>query len=125
MLNSNQGLVSDLLEGQDLFREYCDHSLVFQDSIKVLESLIIYSCSKCVAKPSRWIAELIAWMLSSLCHSWGYLKLFSLSGILDWKYLVHIWLCKDEFCTKDEFLFEYWHLSYPGHQYQEELFVIL
>ena len=32
--------------GQDLFRELWDHLLVFQDSSKFLEGLIMYSCSK-------------------------------------------------------------------------------
>ena len=32
---------------QNLFIEYWNHLLVFQDSIKVLEGLIMYSCSKC------------------------------------------------------------------------------
>ena len=30
--------------GRDFFREHWDHSLVFQDSIKFLEVLIMYSC---------------------------------------------------------------------------------
>ena len=30
--------------GQDLFREHWDHSLAFQDAIKFLEGLIVYSC---------------------------------------------------------------------------------
>ena len=34
-----------------------------------LESLIMYSCSKCLAHPSRWIAGLSVWILSSFCHS--------------------------------------------------------
>ena len=37
--------------GQDLFREHWDHSLVFQDSIKFLEGLIMYSCSKLLPPP--------------------------------------------------------------------------
>ena len=30
--------------GRDLFRGHWDHSLVFQDSIKFLKGLIMYSC---------------------------------------------------------------------------------
>ena len=37
--------------GRDLFREHWDHSLVFQDSIKFLEGLIMYSYSKCIPIP--------------------------------------------------------------------------
>ena len=48
--------------GQDLFREHWDHLLVFQDSIKFLEGLIMYSYSKCLLHPSRWIAGLSVWM---------------------------------------------------------------
>ena len=40
--------------GQDLPREHWDHHLlVFQDSIKLLESLIMHSCSKYLPHPSR------------------------------------------------------------------------
>ena len=40
--------------GQDLSREHWDHHLlVFQCSIKFLESLIMHSCSKCLPHPSR------------------------------------------------------------------------
>ena len=49
--------------GQDLFREHWDHSLVFKDSIKFLEGLITYSCSKCLPHYSRWIAGLSVWKL--------------------------------------------------------------
>ena len=52
--------------GQDLFREHWDHSLVFKDSIKFLEGLITYSCSKCLRHYSRWIAGLSVWKLLSL-----------------------------------------------------------
>ena len=55
--------------GQDLFREHWDHSLVFQDSIKLLEGLIMYSYSKCLPHPSRWIAELSVWKLLSFGNS--------------------------------------------------------
>ena len=44
--------------GQDLFREHWDNSLVFQDSTKFLESFIMYSYSKCLPHPTRWIAGL-------------------------------------------------------------------
>ena len=44
--------------GQDPFREHWDHLLVFQDSIKFLEGLIMCSCSKCLPHTSRWIAGL-------------------------------------------------------------------
>ena len=52
--------------GKDLFREHWDHSLVFQDSIKLLEGLIMYSYSKCLPHPSRWIAELSSLFSQSL-----------------------------------------------------------
>ena len=55
--------------GRDPFRERCDHSLIFQDSIKFLEGLIVYSCSKCLPHPSRWIAGLSVWKLLSFCNS--------------------------------------------------------
>ena len=51
--------------GQDLFREHWNHSLVVQDSIKFLESLIMNSCSKCLDRSSRWIAGLSVWKLLS------------------------------------------------------------
>ena len=42
--------------GRDLFREHWDHSLVFQDSIKFLEGLIMYSYSKCIPiPPDGWL----------------------------------------------------------------------
>ena len=44
--------------GRDPFREHWDHSLVFQDSIKFLEGLIMYSSSECLVHSSRWIAGL-------------------------------------------------------------------
>ena len=51
--------------GQDLFREHWDRSLVFQDSIKFLEDLIMYLYLKCLLHPSRWIAGLSVWKLLS------------------------------------------------------------
>ena len=47
--------------GRDLLRERCDYSLVFQDSSESLERLIMYSCSKYLPHPSRWIAGLSIW----------------------------------------------------------------
>ena len=61
---------------QDLFREHWDHSLVFQDSIKRLEGLIMYSYSKCLPHPSRWIAGLSVWKLLSFGNSWEKFKIF-------------------------------------------------
>ena len=107
----------DLIDrGRDFFREYWDHSLVFQDPINFLESFIMYSCSKCLVHPFRWIDGLSDCMLLSFCHSWGNLKFFSLSFLGFFGLIVScIWLCKDEFCSKAEFSCEYWHLSYLSH----------
>ena len=55
--------------GQDLFRELWDHLLVFQDSSKFLEGLIMYSYSKYLPHPSRWIAGLSIWNLLSFRNS--------------------------------------------------------
>ena len=54
---------------QDLFRHWDHHSLVFQYSLKVLEGLIMYSYSKCLPHPSRWIAGLSVWKLLSFGNS--------------------------------------------------------
>ena len=60
------------------------HSLLYQDSIKFLESLFMYSCSKCLPHPSRWIAGLSIWKLLYFCNSWEKFKIFlpSFWGIL-------------------------------------------
>ena len=44
----------------------------------------MYSCSKCLAHPSRWMAGLSVWKFLSFCHSLEHLKFFSLPfwGIL-------------------------------------------
>ena len=58
-LNLDWNSALDLIDrGRGPFREHWDHSLVFQDSIKFLEGLIMYSSSKCLSHPSRWIAGL-------------------------------------------------------------------
>ena len=62
--------------GTDLFREHWDHSLVFQDSMKFLEGLIMHSYSKCLPHPSRWIAGLSVWKLLSFGNSWEKCKIF-------------------------------------------------
>ena len=92
--------------GQDLFRKHWDHLLVSQDSIKFLESLIMYLCRKCLAHPSRWIAGL----MSGIFNLFIILEKFKI--LLPFLFEVLIvsciyFLCKDEFCSKDEFSFEY------------------
>ena len=68
-LDWNSALDS-IVRGRDPLREYWDHSLVFQGSIKFLEGLIMYSCSKCLPHPSRWIAGLSIWRKPlSFCNS--------------------------------------------------------
>ena len=96
--------------GQDLFREHWDHSLVFQDSIKFLEGLIMHLYSKCLPYPSRWIAGLSIWKLSNFGNSWEKFKIFS-SFLFEvfWSKSC-ILSCKWILCSKDEFSFEYWHL---------------
>ena len=47
-LNSALGLID---WGKELSREHWGHSLVFQDSIKFLQGLIMYSCLKYLASP--------------------------------------------------------------------------
>ena len=43
-------------------------------------------------------------ILSSLCHSWGNFKFFSLSFLRYFGLIIScIWLCKDELCSKDDF----------------------
>ena len=49
--------------GRNLLREHWQHWLVFQNSSKFLEGLIMYSCSKYLPQPSRWIAGLTIWKL--------------------------------------------------------------
>ena len=69
----------------------------------------MYLCSKCLAHHSRWIAGLSVSILSFLCHSWGNFKFFSFCflGIYFGLIISCIWLCKDEFCSKDDFFFLY------------------
>ena len=70
-----------------------------------LESLITYSCSKCLAHPFRWISWSIC-LVSSLSHFWGNFKFFSLSYLrYFWLITSRIWLCKDELCSKDDYFF--------------------
>ena len=70
-----------------------------------LGRLILYSCTKCLAHPSRWIVGLSVWILWSFCYSWGNSKFFSLSFLRFFGLIILscIWLCKDEFCSKDDF----------------------
>ena len=49
--------------GRDPFREHWDHLLVFQDSIKLLEGLIVYSCAKYLPHSSGWTAGRSVWKL--------------------------------------------------------------
>ena len=74
--------------GRDPFREHWDHSLVFQDSIKFLEGLIMYSYSKCLPLPSRWIAGLSVWKLLSFGNFWENSKIFIRSFLryFDWNH---------------------------------------
>ena len=51
--------------GKHLFIEHWDHSLVFQDSFKSLDSLFMCPCSKSLAHHSRWLAGLSVWKLIS------------------------------------------------------------
>ena len=38
--------IDSIDRGRDILRQHWNHSLVFQDSIKFLEGLIMHSCSK-------------------------------------------------------------------------------
>ena len=70
---------------------------------RFLESLIMCSSSKCLPHPCRMLL-LCASILSSLRHSWGNFKLFSLSLLIYFGLIIScIWLCKDELCSKDYF----------------------
>ena len=91
--------------GQDLLRELWDHLLVFQDSSKFLEGLIMYSCSKYLPYPSRWLAGLSIWNLLSFRNSWEKFKILfpSFLRYFDWYHMHLIWLRKYKFCSKDEF----------------------
>ena len=103
--------------GRNLLREHWQHWLVFQDSSKFLDGLIMYSCSKYLPQPSRWIAGLTIWKLWSFCNSWEKFKTLLLSFLryFDWYHMHLNWLRKYKFCSKGEFSFEYWHLFYPSH----------
>ena len=76
-----------------------------------LEGLIMHSWSKCLAYPSRWIAWLSVSIILSFCHSCGNFTFFSLSFLKFFGLIILscIWLCKNEFCSKDEFfhVFDY------------------
>ena len=57
-----------------------------------------------------WPLQMDSWtmlgilILSSLCHSWGNFKFFSLSFLRYFGLIIScIWLCKDELCSKDDF----------------------
>ena len=68
-----------------------------------LESLIMYSCSKRLAHPFRWISWTMC-LVSSLSHSRGNYKFFSLSFLRYFGLIIScILLCKDEICSKDDF----------------------
>ena len=89
---------------RDLFGEHWDHSLVFQDSIKFLEGLNMYSCSnwlllplqmdswtkrlEAYPHPSRWIAGLSVRKLLSFCNSREKFKIFipSFLRCFDWNH---------------------------------------
>ena len=77
--------------GTRSFREHWDHSLVFQDSIKLLEGLIMYSYSKILPPPFQmdsWTKHL---QVLSFCNSWKKFKVL-LSFFLryfDW-YHMHL-----------------------------------
>ena len=63
-------LASDSIDrGPDPFREHWNPSLVVQNSIKILEGLIMHSCLKCLSQLSRWIAERSVWKRLSFCNS--------------------------------------------------------
>ena len=72
----------------------------------------MYSCSKCLSHPSRWMDGLSVSILSSLCHhSLGIFKFFSLSFMRYFGLIISCisssctWLCNDEFCSKDYYLY--------------------
>ena len=64
----------------------------------------MYSCSKCPAHPFRWISWTMC-LVSSLSHSWGNFKFFPISFLRCFRLIIScIRLCKDELCSKDDFL---------------------
>ena len=88
--NFDWNLALDLTDrGRDLSREHWHYSLVFQDSIKFLDDLIMYSCSKCLPYHCRWIAGLSFWKLWYFCNSWEKLKILlpSFLRYFDWYHM--------------------------------------
>ena len=77
-----------------------------------IESLIMYSRLKWLTHRFRWITGLSISILSSLCHSWGNFKFFSLSFLRYFGLKSYIWLCKYEFYSKYE-LFLYSDIPIP------------
>ena len=62
-----------------------------------------YEYNFCQGWASRWISWTMC-LISSLSHSWGNFKFFSLSFLRYFGLIIScIWLCKDEFCSKDDF----------------------
>ena len=58
---------------------------------------------KILAHPFKWISWTMC-LVSSLSHSWGRFKFFSLSILRYFGLIMScIWLCKDELCSKDDF----------------------
>ena len=95
--------------GRNFFREDWDHSLVFQDSIKFLERLIMYSFSN--AYPPL---QMGSWTKRVNILSFVILEKISnfSSFLFDVFWLIScIWSCKYKFCCKNKFSFEYWHRS--------------